>query len=374
MNSNSAIIALYRSDFMSFLKFAFRELHPGKQLEGNWHVDVMADRLERLLRGDVKRLMINIPPRSLKSFCGSIALTAFALGRRPTKRILLIAGSRQLGQELLGKLIKLMRSGRYKSLFPDVRARFSSGALESAHGGFVSLAIVGQQLSGRGADLIIVDDPLSPSHAKDEARRNEVNAWFDDEVITRLNSQAGAILILMQRVHPNDLCGHIGPKSGFERLTIAGVAGRDVAYEVSDGRKFIHKMGEVMDPQRESRATLIDRLNQIGAFNFISQYLQGDFRVWSESEFRTGFVYSVSKNWTPEMELPGGFVRIPIANDILHEIFFVPRDGPKLVQPSEIPSDLLDRHMALLVETLNKRYKEWELQNQAERDQRRLSS
>lgn len=91
---------LYRTDFCAFFRFAFRELHLTKTLCDNWHIDVMADYLARCLKGEFTRLVINVPPRSLKSLCASIALAVFALGRNPTLNIISLAGNRELASEI----------------------------------------------------------------------------------------------------------------------------------------------------------------------------------------------------------------------------------------------------------------------------------
>lgn len=210
MRDSADFARLFRGNFRAFINFAFREIHAGKSLSQNWHIDVLADQLEQLRLGTNKRLIVNIPPRSLKSFCGSVSYPAFLLGRDPRMQIMLIAGTRALAKELSEKLLRLMSSTRYRALFPHMRLRPETGSIQTGHGGFVSFAVVGQQLSGRGADLIIVDDPLSPARAIVSADRDKVNSWFDGEILTRMNDRTdGQIMVLMQRVHPGDLSGHL---------------------------------------------------------------------------------------------------------------------------------------------------------------------
>ena len=96
MASPDEIKALYRQHFPAFLRFAFRELHPGQKLIDTPHIDVPADHLARVARGDITRLIINMPPRSLKSFSASVALPAWLLGRDPTRQIISVAGTKEL--------------------------------------------------------------------------------------------------------------------------------------------------------------------------------------------------------------------------------------------------------------------------------------
>ena len=90
------IKALYRSNFPAFLRFAFRELNSNQQLIDTWHIDVLAEHLERVAKGEITRLIINLPPRCLKSLAASIALPVWMQGRNPGLKIMSIAGSREL--------------------------------------------------------------------------------------------------------------------------------------------------------------------------------------------------------------------------------------------------------------------------------------
>lgn len=100
MATAEQIKALYRCRFDAFLRFAYRELHPNQPLIETWHIDVLAEHLDRVARGEIKRLIINLPPRMLKSHAASVALPVWLLGRDPTKTILSIAGTKELAQDL----------------------------------------------------------------------------------------------------------------------------------------------------------------------------------------------------------------------------------------------------------------------------------
>jgi hypothetical protein len=83
--------ALLRNDFRAFLQKTFATLAPGQTYVPSWHIDAIADRLERVRRGEVRRLIINMPPRSLKSIATSVALPAFALGHDPSRRVICVS-------------------------------------------------------------------------------------------------------------------------------------------------------------------------------------------------------------------------------------------------------------------------------------------
>jgi hypothetical protein len=324
-NSDRLVEALLRTDFRAFLDFAFRELHSGSRLKPNWHIDLMAEHCSDVVTGWTRRLIINVPPRSLKSETGSIALPAFLFGRDPAKQIMIIAGSQKLGQELMAKLARLIRSPRYKSLFPKANASATPTAIRSPHGGSIVLAMVGEQLSGRGADLIIVDDPLSPSHALDGQRRDAVNDWYDAEVRTRLNQRAtGCVVVLMQRVHPEDLTAHLLAKEPFKHVSLPAIVSRDVEVRFPSQRVYKRKALEVLQPERETAEQLEARLNELGAFHFNGQYLQGDFLRWSENNRRAEFLLYGKRpdGWRPgDPWESGGWFMLDFANDIRAQYF-----------------------------------------------------
>ncbi|MBP0441377.1 hypothetical protein [Tianweitania sediminis] len=300
---SEAVAALFRSSFPPFHGFAYRELH-GEVLRGNLATELIAEHCEEVARGRTRRLMINVQPRALKSEIASVALPAFVIGRDPTKQILIIAGSQKLAAELMSKVMKLVGGSRYRSLFPaaDLRSKGAT-SLRSRQGGSITCAVVGQQLSGRGADLIIADDPLSPQFAKDKGRRNAVNSWYDAEVRTRLNNRSdGAIIIVMQRVHPDDLCGHLleTQSEEYEVLALPAITRTKEDIRFPSGRVYTREAYEVLDPERDSAEQLEARLDEIGGFNFIGQYLQGDFAPWDENEVRSEYLFSKRpKNWRP---------------------------------------------------------------------------
>src|SRR5205085_6476955 len=130
--------------------------------EQNWHVDVLAAKLEEVRRGTCKRLIINIPPRHLKSHAASVAFPAWLLGHAPAKQILAISYAQDLSDKLARDCRALMTSPFYQSLF-ETRLSADRNAVaefETTRGGYCLSTSVGGVVTGRGADIIIVDDPM----------------------------------------------------------------------------------------------------------------------------------------------------------------------------------------------------------------------
>ncbi|MEA3140186.1 MAG: hypothetical protein QOK23_2355 [Gammaproteobacteria bacterium] len=134
---------------------------------------------------------------------------------------------------------------------------------------------LGGTLTGRGADLIVLDDPQKPEEALSEAHRNSAGQWFDTTLLSRLDSKSkGAVVIVMQRLHEDDLAGRLFAKGGWEHLKIAAIAEQDESLMVGPRRLHKRMAGAVIDPRRESLEDL-ERLKQsMGELFFSAQYQQ----------------------------------------------------------------------------------------------------
>ena len=275
-------VALLRSDFYGFIERSFCELNPFTPFKDNWHIDVLACELERVRLGETKRLIINVPPRFLKSHCASIALTAWTLGHEPGAQIICASYAQDLSDKLSGDCRALMMSRMYKSIFST---RLSSlrpalHELTTTRRGFRMATSIGGVLTGRGADILIVDDPLKPDEAASEVERRRVNNWFDHTLMPRLNDKRdGRIIVIMQRLHQNDLTGHLLEKNeGWRVVRLPAIAEEDEAFSVPTRfggvRTYSRKKGEALHAEREDLATLEKMKSSLGSYNFAGQYQQ----------------------------------------------------------------------------------------------------
>jgi len=108
---------LLRNDFRAFTHKAFTTLCPGQEYERSWHIEAIAYRLERVRRGEIKRLIINMPPRSLKSIAASVAFPAFALGHDPTRRIICVSYSAELAKKHSNDFRAVLEAAWYRAMF-----------------------------------------------------------------------------------------------------------------------------------------------------------------------------------------------------------------------------------------------------------------
>lgn len=323
------VLSLYRNDFRSFLRFAFCEVYPSKELADGWYLDIVADELMRCLPDVAHRLMLNLPPRYLKSFCASIAWPIFMAARYPGLRICVIAGTRELAAEFSELRKRLLASPRLQVLFPQLKAKDVAETLTFTNKAQIVQSHVAKSQIGRGADIFVIDDPLPARHARSPKHRNAINAWYRDEIIARLSRKDQAsLIVVMQRLHEDDLCGNIlRSEKNWRRATLSAIAPGHEKWELRDGRVIERSMGEVLCDQIESLASLHAVLTQMQGANFRAQYLQQPLPSESDNELRIFWHRRrVPHNWRigmPELEPRGGFKRVPEHKFVEFEFFGV---------------------------------------------------
>ena len=277
--SNARILrAILRRDLPTFVRKVFATLEPGQAFVPNWHLDAIAYKLERVRRGEGKRLIINMPPRSLKSVTASVAFPAFVLGHDPTQRILCVSYSGDLAKKHANDFRAVLQAPWYQTLFPRTRIgqKDSETEIELTARGFRLATSVSGTLTGRGGDLIIIDDPLKPDDAYSETKRNAANEWFKNTLLSRLDDKrTGAIIIVMQRVHMDDLTGFVtGQSDEWEILNLPAIAEVDEGIPISDANVHRRRVGEALSPVREPLSVLESLKIQLGSDAFSAQYQQ----------------------------------------------------------------------------------------------------
>ena len=270
-----------RQDFVAFTEKAFGDLNPGAEYFSNFHVEVISEALQQCFAGKLRRLAINLPPRSLKSHMVSVSFPAWLLGRRPSAQIICASYTQDLSEKLASDCRTIMATDWYRNLFPGTRLAADRQPVHdftTTQRGFRLATSVGGVLTGRGADFIVIDDPLKPDEAISETRRNSVNEWYDNSVLTRLNDKrTGCIILIMQRLHEDDLVGHVLKHGDWKVLKFPAIAEEDENYLVQTpyGRKrFARRQGEALHPDREPLEVLAKVREVLGEYNFAGQYQQ----------------------------------------------------------------------------------------------------
>ena len=284
-----------RNDLSTFIHRTFQTVAPAQPYLYNWHIDAMAWHLKQCANGAIKRLVITLPPRYGKSICASVAFPAWVLGRDPSKRIICASYSENLASKHAGDCRTVMESDWYRSAFPSTRIRREKNAelnYVTTRQGYRYSTSVGGTLTGRGGNLIIVDDPINPEGAMSEAKRSAANNWFDSTLYSRLDSKRDDVIILiMQRLHVEDLAGYVMPREHWTHLNLPAIADSEQLIPIGDDEFHQRQVGDPLHEARESRDVLEKLKSTLGSFNFSAQYQQcpvppeGEIIKWSWFQF-----------------------------------------------------------------------------------------
>ena len=194
-----------KNNFMDFTKTVWEEFINGR------HHRIMAEKFNRIATGDLKRLIVNMPPRHTKSEFGSYLLPAWLMGRNPRLKIMQTTHTAELAFRFGRKVRNLMNSKEYSKIFEGVELRADSqaaGRWETSKGGEYFAAGVGGAVTGRGADLLIIDDPHSEQDALSPTAMENAYEWYTSGPRQRLQP-GGSIVIIMTRWAENDLTGKL---------------------------------------------------------------------------------------------------------------------------------------------------------------------
>jgi predicted phage terminase large subunit-like protein len=283
MTANPTLVAaILRSDLYSFIGATFPIVSPNDQFAPNWHIESIALHLTRVLQG-LKRLIITLPPRSLKSVCASVAFPAFVLGHNPRQRIICVSYSEGLARKHANDCRAVMRSDLYRRIFPNTLispAKDTELEFATTLGGNRLATSVGGTLTGRGGNLIVIDDPMKPQDAYSEAERERAKQWYANTLLSRLdNKTKDSIVVVMQRLHVDDLVGHLLEEGGWYHLNLPAIAEFEDSIELSNYKTHLRQAGEVLHPEREPRSVLDAAKRAMGTMDFSAQYQQSPIIV-----------------------------------------------------------------------------------------------
>jgi predicted phage terminase large subunit-like protein len=272
--------ALLRQDLHAFIERSFYHLNPTTEFLDNWHIQEIAAALEECRQGYTKRLIINVPPRFLKSHCATVAFPAWLLGHNPSAQIICASYAQELANKHAMDCRSLLASGWYQGLFPTRLSSERQAVPEymTTEKGFRMATSVGGMLTGRGADYIIIDDPLKPDEALSDVQRKGVNNWFHHTLYSRLNDKrTGCIILIMQRLHEDDLVGHVLGMEPWNVIRFPAIAEEDEVHVIQTPygtQRFERRAGEALHTDREPLEVLNRIREAQGEYNFSGQYQQ----------------------------------------------------------------------------------------------------
>jgi predicted phage terminase large subunit-like protein len=269
--------AILATDFRAFVDYVFGLLRPGTPFKPNWHIDAMAHKVSQVATGEVKRLIITVPPRHLKSIIASVALPAWYLGHSPSERVVCISYSAELAKTHANDFRRVVTDPVYQAVFPRmIVSRETDSEIHTTERGRRYATSIGGTLTGRGGNLIIIDDPLKPADAVSDVSRQRVIEWYSNTLSTRADDkQTSRTVVVMQRIHVDDLVGHLlETKAGFEVLNLPAVAQSTTTYDLGNGRTHTREQGDLLHPAHEPEEVLREIKKSMGSMLFSAQYQQ----------------------------------------------------------------------------------------------------
>lgn len=276
--SKADVHAAVRQDFKSFVRFGFQLVHPQAEFADNFHIDALCYQLERVRCGDTRRLAINLPPRSLKSFIVSIAWPAFILGHDPSKKFFVISHNEQLAAEHAILFRKLIEHPEIKQVFPTLKPAASKNTelvyKTSKLGGRTGLS-TGAGITGMGADIIIFDDPISAHDAANQKACDSVVDWIKKSVVTRYDDfKTGAMICVMQRLSVWDPHAQLTGQGHWTKLVLPASAQATTKVQTGPDCYYTWQKGDLLHPARLSKQVLDEQVSLLGPQHYQAQFMQ----------------------------------------------------------------------------------------------------
>ena len=265
----------------AFIKQAWGVIEPGTPYVDNWHIHLIGEYMQAVNSGQIKRLIINIPPRHMKSIEVTVCYPVWTWVKNPEKRFIKVSYSDSLSRKHNILARDIIYSPWYQKnwggrfiLKDDVNRQ---NEFKNSRQGFMFSTSTGGTLTGEGGDVIILDDPQNPQMANSETEREASVNFFRNTLQTRLNDpKKGAIIIIMQRLHENDLTGYIlSERLNYGHLCLPAVAPeRTVITYPASGKEFVREEGGILNPERFDGGILDGLKRSMGSVQFAGQFQQ----------------------------------------------------------------------------------------------------
>ena len=248
-----------------FIRQGWQHIDPSPYVHG-WHIDAIAEHLEAVNEGEIRRLIINVPPRYMKSISVAVAWPAWTWQLEastslsgPGVRFLYASYAQSLSIRDNNRCRRLIQSpwyqGYWGSGFRITSDQNTKVRFDNDQGGYRLATSVDGALTGEGGDIIVVDDAHNVTEAESDAERNNVLAWWDVAMSTRLNDmRTGGFVVIMQRLHEVDLVGHIlAREHGWDHLCLPAEYEPSHPFPVSSSLEYVDprtRKGELLWPER----------------------------------------------------------------------------------------------------------------------------
>ncbi|MGD0076081.1 MAG: hypothetical protein ABSD31_17330 [Candidatus Binataceae bacterium] len=262
--------SLAERSLADFVRQAWPVLEPKTPYLDNWHVDLLIEALEAVAAGELRRLIINIPPRYGKSLLISVFFPVWVWVTNAAERFLFTSYSAQLATKHSVDRRALIQSQWFRCRWGAVVKLSGDGNLKTEFTntvrGHMIATSVGASATGRGGNFLICDDLINPEQANSDALRSSSIRWFDETFSTRLDDKrSGRVIIIEQRTHVNDLTGHLLAEPGWHHIALPAIAEkRTVIIFPCSRREVVREEGDILWPKREGSAELEAAKHRLG--------------------------------------------------------------------------------------------------------------
>lgn len=276
MIDRRAFDALSRQKLTVFSSKALKVLEPKNEIEFNWHIDCVCEHLQAVWAGELQKLIINIPPRFLKTHLASVSFPAWGFGHNPSIKFMLTSFKFDRAKSMTRKTRQVMESAWYRSLFENVE--LSAEQNEKHHfettekGQYYAGAM--QSVTGEGADIQICDDPLNPMESVSDVQRLNAIETIRETLFSRFNDpRTGRFVLIMQRLHSEDPTGSFLKDEGWHHLKLPAETKEKTTVDLGENHWAYDECG-LLFPNRYTHEVLRDKLQQLGSYAYAGQYLQ----------------------------------------------------------------------------------------------------
>lgn len=284
--------AACRLSFDAFAHKAFTLIEPGNNYEYNWHMDCIAEHLEASFRGEISRLIINIPPRCLKSVLVAQLYPAWVLGKEPHHQFIGASYAHTLAERNVMRTRQVLQTEWYKQCFPETeisRDQNQKDYFTTTKAGQYKGTGIGGTITGFGASTLIVDDPINPMEAASDTIRNSANEYIRSTLFSRFNdARKQRMVMIMQRLHEADPTGDLYKDGGYTLVKLPAEAKTSVHIRLND-KTWTMDTGDLLNPARLPAEALYQMRTDLGEYNYAGQYLQEPVPLGG-GEFKDGWV------------------------------------------------------------------------------------
>lgn len=245
---------LGRRHLIDFVRGAWRCVEPGTEFVCGRSVEAICNHLESVSRGEIRNLLINVPPGFSKSLLTEVFWPAWEWIERPATRWISVSFDAQLTLRDSRRMLAILQSDWYRRNYGDLIVagdrRIAAGNVANCGGGWRFTTSVEGKMTGRHCDIMVVDDPLKPQDVS-EATLASCKRWWTETVPSRFGNQStGRRVIIMQRLHEEDLAGLVLREPGWEVLRLPMRYEPGAHCRTSIGQDWRTREGELLDPIR----------------------------------------------------------------------------------------------------------------------------